>query len=201
MFWRENTVYPFAHYVVPLAVYLASRHLFFSLFLMYAWESLETLLAEVANIGMFKEPYYDRMIGDPLHGGIAIGTAYLADVVFCWHDDVVLVHWAWRLTFFVVIFAAQLVLILPKRRSVGIFFYGIVYVASMFLILYDDDDAASIILAAASIVVGLQTLVVMWPFNDDGKVSDQLQTRFSRSFITSMITLIIVGIIGASYRC
>lgn len=196
MFWRENTVYPFAHYTVPLALYLASRSLWFSLFVMYFWESVETLIGQFVAAS-YKEAWYDRLIGDPLHGGTAIVTAWLADEAFCWsapfQDDTS--GWL-RASFFVTIFVGMLLLVWP-RPWIGVVAYGLWYVGALaaFFLPTADDTRTIQSIVAAMVVVGVQTLVVYWPL-DDGP--SYVKSRFSRSYLVSLATLAVVCFVGGA---
>jgi len=199
MFWRENTVYPFTHYLVPLALYLSSRSLFFSLFTIYLWESIETLIGQFIN-ATYQEPWYDRMIGDPLQGGLAITTAWLADVAFCWHAPVVGAVSGWtRLFFFVVIFAGQGLLVGPRRPWLGVLLFGAMYVITLFIFFWSTGHSVAEVRESVSVtatVVAVQTIVVSLPLPDG---PSYLQSRFSRSFITSLLTLAVLGVMAGVY--
>lgn len=83
-FWRENSVYPFVHSVVPAALYVATRRVALSLLLMYVWETVEATLALVASRAMFGEHAADSLIGDPLVGALGIGALALLDAAYDW---------------------------------------------------------------------------------------------------------------------
>jgi len=83
-FWREDSVYPFVHAVIPAALYFATRNATLSLLLMYVWETLELTLALLVSSSTFGESAADALIGDPLVGALGIGALALADVAFGW---------------------------------------------------------------------------------------------------------------------
>jgi len=83
-FWRENSVYPFVHSVVPAALYFATRRVALALLLMYVWETVEATLALVASRATFGEHAADSLIGDPLVGALGIGALALLDAAYGW---------------------------------------------------------------------------------------------------------------------
>jgi len=197
MFWRENVIFPFAHYVVPLALYLASRSLWFSLFIMYLWESIETIIGEFID-DSYQEPWYDRFVGDPLHGGMSILTAWAADEAFCWRNAFETdVHVGLRFGFFVTIFIGQILLILPSKHWIGIFVYGTFYIGMIFAFFWPVADSAMTrnSLIVVVIVVAVQTIVVCIPTRDG---PSYLSSRFSRSFLLSLVTIAVLGFVAGA---
>lgn len=83
-FWRDNSVYPFVHAVLPAALYFATRKALLSLLLMYVWETVEALSALVVSQTVFGEGAADSLIGDPLVGALGIGALALLDVAYGW---------------------------------------------------------------------------------------------------------------------
>jgi len=200
MFWRENKLFPLAHYLVPLALYISSRSLFFALFAIYAWETIETLIGRFVTAS-YREPWYDRLVGDPLQGGLAITTAWLADVAFCWRAEFTATFgWPERVFFFVAVFVAQVLLVGVRSRALGALLYGGAYVALLYAFFWSRSRTSTLLtewIVATSIVVGVQALVVMPSLGGDGGPS-YVRTRFSRSFMTSLLTVATLGFVGGA---
>lgn len=87
-FWRDNSVYPFVHAVLPAALYFATRNALLSLLLMYVWETIEATLALAISRQTFGESAADSLIGDPLVGTLGIGALALLDAAYGWVDVV-----------------------------------------------------------------------------------------------------------------
>jgi len=164
------------------------------------WESIETLIGQFIAAS-YREPWYDRLVGDPLHGGLAITTAWLADVAFCWRDEFMATFgWPERLFFFVTVFAAQVLLVGVRSRALGAFLYGGAYVALLYAFFWQQSRSSTLLtewIVTTSVVVGVQALVVVPSLGGDGGPS-YLRTRFSRSFMTSLLTVTTLGFVGGA---
>jgi hypothetical protein len=143
------------HYILPAALYAASRNLFLSLWLVWAWESVEHVLA--LGFPSLAETWYDSLLGDPLQGSLSIASMYLADAVWLWGESVVArVPLALRLLHFGIVavtsFGANS--FAGASLRVGVLAYGALYVGSALLIYGANDDVA-----AWLVTVGAVTLV------------------------------------------
>lgn len=186
MFWRENAAWPLAHYIVPAALYVATRNLFLSLWLDWAWESVERLLA--TQFASFEEPWDDSLIGDPLQGSLAIVTLWLADATWQWGDTTLArVPVALRLLHFATVALASFAIDLAHTRRLrwGVLVYGALYVGTALLIYGAHADTA----AWLSVVVA-QTLVTA-PVLSRPSV-------FTRVFATGLLALLCFFVAAAA---
>lgn len=85
-FWREETVYPCLHYIMPLCMYAATRNVFASIVIVYAWESAERVAARCGMKTEAAEQWDDSWIGDPLIGTLAIVAFGIVDAVYGWRE-------------------------------------------------------------------------------------------------------------------
>jgi len=87
-FWREESPYPFAHFVLPLALYGAVRNVLLTMLLVYVWESVEQLLARTGYARYAGEQWDDSWFGDIVLGLLAAGTFAVADSTYGWREAV-----------------------------------------------------------------------------------------------------------------
>lgn len=78
-FAHEQSVYPFVHATVNLALYMCSRRWALVVIAFYLWESIERVLGK--HIGSLAEDCDDSLIGDPVIGLLAFSSFYVLDFV------------------------------------------------------------------------------------------------------------------------
>lgn len=77
-FFLEETAWPYAHSLVPAALYIAARNPLIALLLIYFNETAEVLLAPFAPA--LRETSDDSLVGDIILGGMAIFIYWLIDL-------------------------------------------------------------------------------------------------------------------------
>lgn len=161
-FWREDTAYPFIHYVVAGSFYFMTRRLLLSLYAGYVWESIEVLLVFI-GLSFFLESRYDSLLGDIIIDTLSIVTLYAIDVFTGWHHSVLRhVPFAWRIAAFVLIAAASFI---GNRFDTDNVHFGVIIFATLFVVLAVAVYAIPLIgsgswRAIASVVVWLSIGVV-----------------------------------------
>lgn len=85
VFCYEESPWPFVHSVVPLAVYVLTRNFLLTLVLMYAWETLETVLGMFSDF--FNETKSDALIGDIVIGLASVLVFMLFELAFDLRDN------------------------------------------------------------------------------------------------------------------
>ena len=83
-FWREESGFPFVHYVLFLSAYVTSRNLLLTVVLVYAWESLEQVLARAGWAHRAGEQWDDSWWGDVLIGVLGAASFALIDEQTAW---------------------------------------------------------------------------------------------------------------------
>lgn len=76
-FAQEQSVYPFTHAVVNVALYMCLRDLKLAIILFFLWEPAEYFLKQVFS--SLEEVCNDSLVGDPLIGFLAIFAFWLHD--------------------------------------------------------------------------------------------------------------------------
>jgi len=113
MFWSEESPWPLAHYTVPLSLYALTHSYFASLWLVWAWESIEYVLFIAFRVSSaFGERWDDILVGDPLQGVMGISAFALADSAFGWGTALVTIVplYARFIAFFIICASASLIL-------------------------------------------------------------------------------------------
>lgn len=87
-FWREESVFPALHYVVPLLLYQATRNALLTIVIVYAWETVEQTAARHGYRHLAGEQWDDSWIGDILMGALPACTFALLDDVYGWREAV-----------------------------------------------------------------------------------------------------------------
>ncbi len=89
-FWQEQTPWPYIHYVIALALYVALRNAFVTVLLLYVWESFEQLFVRINVLRNFEREHWDdAWIGDPMMGKLAVLAFAVLDSTFDWRRNFV----------------------------------------------------------------------------------------------------------------
>ena len=166
-FWREPATFPFAHAVVPLALYFTTRNILLSLLLIYVWETIETLISLLWPY--FREKRLDSLLGDPLVGSLGIFAFAFLDEAFGWRDAFRDFYGdsrgiALRTTAFAAAFLGSALLTLDRGDAVriyvhfGVAFFTALYVG-VFLAIFSEQFEESGVLALLTYVVVLGFIV------------------------------------------
>lgn len=84
-FWREKSLWPLSHSIVPLTFYAITNSLVATIIGVYLWESIEFLLSlllrSCCGSNALSEKKADSLIGDPLLGIFSTLPLFLLDVL------------------------------------------------------------------------------------------------------------------------
>ena len=130
-FWLDQEAWPVAHVLVPAALYVALGRFWLCIALIYLYETVEWILAQLIHWNVLNEPRPgDTILGDPLMGMLGIG--FVAQLIFVFRQQKMFV----ALSFW----PRALVFILQAGTSVaidlhfGAFRYGLIIFGTVYLL-------------------------------------------------------------------
>lgn len=128
-FAAEDAPFPFVHAVIPIAFYISSRSILWTLLAVYVFETLEAAVAPLFPV--LTESVQDSLIGDPLIAFLAVLPFWVLDkctnldAVFEKHASV----WARVLVFVFV----GIPTIAVGQADTDTFYVGIIYYCAIYL--------------------------------------------------------------------
>jgi hypothetical protein len=161
-FAHEQSVYPFVHATVNLAIYMCTRNFAATVIAWYAWETIEKSLSKA--VPSLAENCDDSLIGDPVIGLLSISSFFIAD--FALNYDSAFRKCAWPVARLFVFLAIGIASFFAPQLESTDFYWGIAVYTAIYIV---------------AVVVGFGNVLF---YNNANATASSRETRDARQSVT-----------------